>query len=110
MTDWLNLILATLACYRLSQLIALDEGPAIKKSEYGLLHQLRLKLGAYDYGSNGEAQTNIGRGITCVHCVGIWMAGPLAVFASGIHWYTLIYWIAIAGGSSFLWSLKNDDQ
>jgi hypothetical protein len=105
MSDWFNLALSILACYRLSRLIAIDEGPALKSWQQGIFQRIRIKLGAYDYGSNGEAVTNIGRGIICPHCVGVWVAFPLAL-VGGIQWYTVIYWLAIAGGSSFLWSLR----
>lgn len=32
----------------------------------------------------------------------------LALWASGLQWYTLIWWLAIAGGNSFLWSLTDE--
>lgn len=108
MRDFLNLLLAILACYRMSRLIAIDEGPSFSNGKRGIFHQLRVKLGAYDYGANGEAKTNIGRGISCVHCVGVWVAIPLSLYVSGIQWHTVLWWLTIAGGSSFLWSLRND--
>lgn len=102
MLDWLELIVLILVCYRLSRLIAIDEGP------FSIFLKLRVKLGAYDYGNNGQAQSNLGRGINCPHCIGLWIALPLALIASGIQWHTLLYWFAIAGGQSFLWSLTSD--
>jgi len=96
-----TLLLSILACYRIARLIAEDEGP------FGLFHKIRLRLGAYDYGPDGKAKTSIGRGIACVHCVGVWVAIPLAFYASDIQWYTIVWWLAIAGGSSFLWSLRD---
>lgn len=103
MNNWLNLALCILACYRLSRLITLDEGP------FEIFHKLRVRLGAYDYGPYGEAKTSLGKGLTCPHCVGVWIGIPLSLYASGIYWYTLLWWLAIAGGSSFLWSLNRDN-
>jgi hypothetical protein len=125
MNNFLFLLLSILACYRLAILITLDEGP------FGIILKARTRLGAYDYGPNGEARTNLGRGITCPRCIGMWVAIPLALYladlrlvtasvawgdwamaipyATGLHWYTALWWLAIAGGSSFLWSLNRDN-
>ena len=100
MPDWLLLALAILACYRLARLSAVDEGPA------GVLMRLRIAAGGYDLGENGEPLTNIGRGMICPHCWGVWWAGVLAVAVFG--WQppmSLLWWLAIAGGQSFLWSI-----
>ena len=102
MADWFLFLLLTLACYRLSQLIAIDEGPA------SMLLNLRARLGAYDRRADGEAKTNLGRGISCPHCVGIWIALPLAAIGFGLHGGTLVWWLAIAGGQSLLWNLSKD--
>ena len=103
----LNLLIAIFATYRLARLIAIDEGPAID-NKIGLFLKLRTKLGAYDLRPDGQAKSNLGRGISCVHCVGVYLALPMAILVSGIGWYTLVYWLAIAGGSSFLWSVHNE--
>jgi hypothetical protein len=88
-------ILLALATYRLARLIAIDDGP------FDLLLKLRSLWGAYDYGENGTAKTSLGRGLTCPHCVGFWLAGFAAVSVYG--WPELIiYWLALAGAQSFL--------
>jgi hypothetical protein len=102
MSDWLSLLLYILVCYRLSTLLTLDEGPL------SVFLKIRTELGAYDYDKSGQAKTNLGRALTCPHCIGVWIAIPLSLYESGTQWYTLIWWLAIAGGSSFLWSLRND--
>ena len=100
MADYFLFLLLVLACYRLSQLIAIDEGLQ------SIFLELRTRLGAYNRRPDGEAKTNLGRGISCPHCVGIWIALPLAIVGSGIHWYMLLWWLAIAGGQSLLWNLS----
>lgn len=94
MTDWFNLALLSLACYRLARLISRDEGP------FNIFHQLRTISGAYDYGANGKAKTSLGRGISCPFCIGLWIALPLAMYAKKSLWG--IWWLAIAGLQSFL--------
>lgn len=99
MADWLLFFLLVLACYRLSQLVAIDEGPG------SVFLDFRARLGAYDRRADGEAKTSLGRGIACPHCVGIWVALPLAAIGSGINSSIFIWWLAIAGGQSILWNL-----
>ncbi|MDI9549644.1 MAG: hypothetical protein QM346_18785 [Chloroflexota bacterium] len=100
--DALRLALAVLASYRLARLIALEEGPA------GVLVHLREWAGAYDYGENGEPATNLGRGISCQLCVGVWAALPAAALAL---WPTrpgtaALAWLGIAGAQAFLTRLE----
>lgn len=104
MPEWFKLILAILICYRLARLIAVDEGPL------GIFLNIRKSLGAYDYKADGQAKTNIGRGISCAHCVGVWMAFLIAFFWFDFTWLIFPYWLAITGGQSFLWSLTNDNE
>lgn len=96
----LNLILASFACYRLSLLITQDEGP------FSVFQKLRFYAGGYNLAPNGEPITNLGRGIICPLCVGLWIALPLAILINGFNWYTLVYWLAIAGIQAFLIGLS----
>lgn len=97
----LNLILASFACYRLSLLITQDEGP------FSIFQKLRNYAGGYNLAPNGEPVTNLGRGIICPLCVGLWIALPLAILINGLNWYTLVYWLAIAGIQAVLIGLSN---
>lgn len=98
MTTALLYVLAVLAVYRLAYLIALEEGPA------EIFVRLRTALGAYDYGENGEPTTNLGRGISCPLCVGMWVAlliAPLVLWPS--PWgVMLLTWLGLAGGQMLL--------
>ena len=93
-----NLIILSLICYRLVQLVAFDEGP------FSVFQRLRIVLGAYDYDAQGIAKTNLGRMMTCPYCLGVWIALPLSLYASGIVWYAA--WFAIAGLQAFLQGLS----
>lgn len=95
-----NLLLASFACYRLSLLITQDEGP------FSIFQKLRSYAGGYNLAPNGEPVTNLGRGIICPLCVGLWVALPLAILINGFEWYTLVYWLAIAGAQAFLIGLS----
>lgn len=101
MSEVLNFLVLTLVCYRLNRLVAIDDGPM------DMFLKLRIKLGAYNYNENGEVETNLGKFISCPHCIGVYTALPLAFLMNGFEWYILVYWLAIAGGSSFLWSLTD---
>lgn len=101
LNEWLNFALLVFICYRLAQLFALDEGP------FGIFHKIRVRVGAYNRDDTGEAITRLGRGMSCPYCLGIWIALPLSLYATGITWQIPIWWIAIAGGQAFLQGLSN---
>jgi hypothetical protein len=95
MTDLLLLILAA---YRLTSLIASEEGP------FGLFERLRAALGAYDYGPDGRPLTNLGRGIVCPLCVGVYVAALMFALAQwgGEIGAVVLLWLAVAGGQHWL--------
>jgi hypothetical protein len=59
---WPRLVLAALACWRLTHLIAAEDGP------FDLVLRLRRRLG------DGV----LGRLMDCPYCVSVWVAMPLA--------------------------------
>lgn len=75
MPEWVRWILAALSCYRLAQLVTLDDGPG------DVFAWLREKAGAYQYGNDGRPFTSIGRLMACPFCIGIWAALPCAMMA-----------------------------
>ena len=120
-----RVFLAIFASYRLARLIARDEGPKIpfSKNEQGVLARLRTRLGAYDYGENGEAQTNIGRWISCPFCVGLYVSaitGTMALVSYFPFPYILPFRVVvtindvalivlgIAGAQAWLWSISGE--
>lgn len=96
MPDWLAFVLASFACFRLSELITVDDGPG------DILLQIRTRLGAYYLGEDGQPVTSIGRGIICPYCIGIWLAFFIAFAVAPLDWRLLLWWLAIAGGAAFL--------
>lgn len=67
--DLLRLLLAGLSCYRLSRLIAWEEGPL------GIFSALQKALGGKDIDEDtGQPRTALGRFITCPWCLGVWIA------------------------------------
>jgi hypothetical protein len=94
--ELVRLIIASLACFRISELITVDDGPG------NILLRMRAKLGGYGLGEDGEPETSLGRGIICPWCVGIWIAAGLAVLLFPVGPMIVIYWLAIAGGQALL--------
>ena len=74
--DPLRLLVAALAAYRLARLLALDEGPG------GIFEATRRVLGGEDIDPETlQARTNLGRGVTCPYCLGVWVALLLALLS-----------------------------
>lgn len=98
MSTSLRLLLAIFAAFRLARLIALEEGPG------GILEALRVKAGAADYGADGLPTSNLARGITCPHCVGVYAAAltALAVLYPTKAGDALLTWLGVAGAQSAL--------
>lgn len=92
------------AVYRLSRLLTIDEGPA------SMFLKLRTRLGAYDYDVRGQAETSIGRGISCPHCVGIYMAIVLWVLWRVERVRPAIQILGLAGAQSFLQAIGNGES
>lgn len=90
--------LAILACYRLSQLLAIDDGP------YNVFLEWRKWLGRRANGST--FWHNVAEMFHCPFCLGVWFAFPLALLIDGNF---LLLWLGIAGGQAFLEELRNDD-
>jgi hypothetical protein len=98
MLDLIRFVFAVFACYRLSELIAIDDGPG------DMFLWLRAKCGAYDIGEDSRPVTSLGRFIECPYCLGVWFAAVLALVLWPIGWMMPVRWLAIAGGQAFLQS------
>ena len=83
---WFELTIAILATWRISHLVAKEDGP------WDVVLRLR-----------GLAGTGmIGRLMDCPYCVSLWVAVPM-VFLVGETWVErVVLWLAISGGSSLL--------
>jgi len=104
MNSLLRFIILSLACYRLAQLIADDDGPL---SIFGRLRQwVDGQAKAEQDQGNGLIWQSVSDGINCPFCIGVWIAAVLAVIFYGFQWYTLVYIFAIAGLQSWLEGIR----
>jgi hypothetical protein len=86
MTFWARFALAVLATWRMTHLLANEDGPA------DLIVRLRSRLGA------GFA----GRMTDCFHCLSLWVAAPAALFVSRKPLDWLFTWLASSGAACLL--------
>ena len=122
--DYLRLILAILTCYRLSRMLALDDGPlfVFKRVRYWAKdkqwHEARKSHAIILHSDRDETIDdrhfgkwhNLAEGITCPYCIGIWLSLPLLAL---LLWPTqggdlFLLLMAISGGQAFLQRLGKD--
>ena len=96
--EWARLVLAALTCYRLAQLVAIDDGPA------DAFLRLRAWAGAYDIGQDSRPERGLGRLLGCPYCLGVWFALPCAAAALWPTWAgdAALLVLGIAGAQSVL--------
>jgi hypothetical protein len=83
---WPTWLLTTLAAWRLTHLLANEDGPA------DLVLRLRTLLG----------DSGIGHLMDCFQCLSLWVAAPLALIVS-TEWLTwLIAWLGLSGAACLL--------
>lgn len=93
-------LLAVLAVYRLSHMVALEDGP------FDVFANLREKTGQTDW---------IGRGLHCALCISFWLSGFFGVvwlwLLTGIVQspYSTLFWLGTAGGCLVLHKLLYRD-
>lgn len=86
MNLWLQFVLAVLATWRVTHLLALEDGPA------GVLVRLRKWLG------DGFA----GKLMDCFYCLSFWVAAPLALVLGTRPLDWLLCWLGLSGGACLL--------
>ena len=84
MDFWARFVLASLAVWRLSHLLTLEDGP------FDLIVRLRMRLG------------DAGRALDCFYCMSLWVAAPLALFVDTVmqNWWCI--WLALSGAAGVL--------
>ena len=80
---WLKLTIAILATWRLTHLLAREDGPA------DLIARLRMGLG------NGV----LGRMLDCFQCLSLWMAIPAALWVTTRPLDACLVWLAVSGAA-----------
>ena len=103
MPSLLRYILAVFACYRLAQLIAIDDGP------FRIFVDTRLSLGLRA-ANGGVSSRNMAELVNCPFCLGLWFAAPLALFVGEGIIEIVIAWLAIAGAQAFLQGVNYDAE
>ena len=81
---WARFTCAWLATWRLAHLLAEEDGPA------DLVLRLRARLGT----------SLAGNAMDCIHCMGLWIAAPMALAVANDPAGWALAWLAIAGAAS----------
>ena len=90
-------LIAILATYRIAQFVVYDNAP------FGLMDRARLYLGKKAAGAKKHGVWwSLAELIHCPFCVGFWVSLLITPFIFGIHWYSILFWLAIAGGQAWL--------
>jgi hypothetical protein len=84
--SWARLVLAVLATWRVTHLLANEDGPA------DILARLRSRLGTRP----------IGKLMDCFHCLSFWVAAPMALFVADTPGDLLMAWLALSGAACLL--------
>jgi len=79
-------LLAGLATWRLAFMLVRDDGPG------DVFVRLRKRLGG----------RSIGKLLSCVRCVGVWVGLPLAFFVGGTWIELVLVWLALAGVAALI--------
>jgi hypothetical protein len=90
MSPWFAFLLAVLATWRLSHLLASEDGPG------DVVFHLRKYL----------ANSFFGRLMDCFGCVSLWVAAPLALFVTTRPLEIFVAWLALSGGAMLLEGLR----
>lgn len=92
MDPWLRLAAAVLACWRVSHLLAAEDGP------WDAVARLRRAAGG----------GMLGKMMDCLYCVSVWVAAPLAFFVAADAAGRVVAWLAVSGGACLLERLARE--
>ena len=87
---WFRLVLAILAVWRITHLLAQEDGPG------NLIFKLRKVLGT----------SFLGKLMDCFLCLSIWIAIPASFYVTRSRVDLILVWLAISGGASLLFKLQ----
>lgn len=89
----MSILLAVLACYRLTTLVVYDTGP------FRVFKRFRAWLGTHD---NAFIREHGGELVHCPYCVGLWMAIVAALLTMWPVAYPALLVLGIAGGQALI--------
>jgi hypothetical protein len=83
---WIRFVLAVLATWRVTHLLANEDGPA------DVIVRLRSRLG----------DSLAGQMMDCFNCLSLWIAAPAAIFVVRTPLEWLFAWLALSGAACLL--------
>jgi hypothetical protein len=86
MNDWILIVMTVLATWRVTHLLANEDGPG------DIMFRLRTKLG---YGLLGSL-------MDCFNCLSFWVAAPAAFLLTSDLPSWLVSWLALSGAACLL--------
>jgi hypothetical protein len=90
---WSRFVIATLAAWRITHLLAAEDGPA------DVIVRVRARLG----------DGIVGRLLDCFYCLSVWIAAPMALLVCRRPMERLATWIALSGAACLLERLTDSD-
>lgn len=90
---WFRLVIAMLAVWRITHLLAQEDGPG------KLILKIRNLLG----------KSFLGSLLDCFLCLSMWIAIPFTLYITRNPVDMLVSWLAISGGASILFKFQNRD-
>lgn len=85
-SSFTQFLLAILAAWRLTHLLAREDGP------FDLLLRIRLRLG----------QTILGKLMDCFYCLSLWVSAPIAWLAFGAGASFILGWLGLSGAACLI--------
>jgi|SRR5215813_492099 len=86
MSLWLRVVLAVFATWRVTHLLAGEDGPG------DIVYRLRARLGS----------SFAGKLLDCFYCLSLWVAAPFALLVSRQLPDGILTWLAISGAACLL--------
>src|SRR3954471_8214458 len=90
---WPRFVVAALAVWRLTHLLAHEDGPA------DVIVRVRARVG-----------DRVGGLMDCFYCLSVWMSAPLALLVCRDPLERLIAWLALSGAACLLERISGDDR
>lgn len=88
-------LLAILATYRLSRMIAFEDGP------WDICLRFRTQVRVW---TRGRGDHWLWRGVNCPLCIGFWIAWPIALLLPWLGWAMyIISGLGLAGGAAWIY-------
>src|SRR4051812_5704843 len=94
MTDWMKFGAAVLATWRVTHLLAKEDGPA------EIIARARERLGP----------SELGELMDCFKCTSIWVAAPFAFYVARKPADRMIAWLALSAGACILDELVDSSE